>query len=404
MRWRSRILLAASALLFWRASQAHARRLVSRTERLRQAWSRPAHRPRLAPAWTGTEEEPGTRGQKLSRAEAPESPRHTARTSRLPVRTYRSPMPDEAKCLAELEARGVPFRRAGPHFGIRLPIRLTGPIQGIEIRSKWRPAEQPLVDCLLALTLWRAAPVLRAHGVRRLLYTSTYRKGRRGDPRPSRHALGLAIDVRDVVYRDGQVLNVEKDWQKAYGAPGDCVGPVKSPAAVRLRRLVCDLERARIFRRILTPDSDPGHGDHFHMASAKPGEQWRRDRWAGRLLYQPLPGSRLFASWYRWYRCYKYLSWRRRKACYRRRRPRWVRSGSPYHFEAHRTPRYLARILRRMERLRRHRPARPAPPVLASPAEPESLPSSERGSGPRRREGPKPSRPGPKSDVRAVRR
>ena len=297
------------------------------------------------------------------------------------TKVYKRPMLSEDQCLARLRALGVPFRRARPHFGIANPIRLTGPIRGLEIRSKWRPSEQPLMDCLLALTLWRAAPIFRAHGVRRILYSSTYRRGRRGDPRPSRHALGLAIDVRDLVYESGEMLNVEKDWEKHYGRPGACVGRVSSRKAARLRQLVCDLERARIYRRILTPDSDPGHHDHFHMASAKPGEQWRRDRWAGRLLYQPLPGTRLFASWYRWYRCYKFLSWRSRLACYRRRRPRWVVSGTPYRFQARYTPAYLADILRDVHHRASRSRLRPASPrVLASPAEPVPEPQEAKAS------------------------
>ena len=250
-----------------------------------------------------------------------------------------------ARCLALLRKHHVPFRRARPHYGIAAPIVLTGPVGGIVFKNKWKPKEPPLMDCLLALTLQRSAPIWRRHGVRIVIFSNTYRKGRRGDPRPSRHALGLAMDVRDVLFKDGMLLNVEKDWEKFYGRPGRCVGPVRSAKAARLRAIICDLEAANVYRRVLTPDSDHGHRDHFHMAAAKPGERWGRERWAGRLLYQPLPGTKFFASWYHWYRCYKHLTWRGRKACWRRRRPGWVSSGNPHRFVPARLPAYLASVL-----------------------------------------------------------
>ncbi len=236
---------------------------------------------------------------------------------------------------------------ARPHYGIAAPIILTGPVGGIRYVNKWKPKEPPLMDCLLALTLSRAAPVWRRHGVETVIFSNTYRKGRRGDPRPSRHALGLAMDVHGLEFRDKTVLDVEKDWEKFYGRPGLCVGPVRSDKAARLRSVICDLEAANVYRRILTPDSDHGHRNHFHMAAAKPGERWGRERWAGRLLYQPLPGTKLFASWNHWYRCYKHLTWRGRKACWRRRRPAWVRSGNPHRFKPAGHPSYLAKALGR---------------------------------------------------------
>jgi hypothetical protein len=211
------------------------------------------------------------------------------------------------------------------------------------------------MDCALALTLLKSVPVYKKHKVKKIVYSSLYRPSR--SHRPSRHALGLAIDVRDVVFADGTSLNVKKHWRRAYGRPDNCVGRFTTAESVQLRRIVCDLEEANTFRRILTPDSDPAHSDHFHMAAGKPKEKWRRTRWAGRLLYQPLPKTRLFRSWYRWYRCYKYRSRRSRSRCYRARSPRWVRSGNPYKFYTWRRQRYLGRALA----ARAHRPGKKRP-------------------------------------------
>jgi len=264
---------------------------------------------------------------------------------------------DDQVCLRRLRRYHVPFRRAKPHYGIRTPIRILGRVHGIRYRNKWKPSEKPLMDCLLALTLYRAAPIYRRHGIKVVVYSNTYRRPSRGDPRPSRHGLGLAMDVHDLVFGDGVVLNVEKDWQKFYGRPGRCVGSVGTKAR-RMRSLICDLEAANVYRRILTPDADHGHRNHFHMSAGKAHEEWRRDRWAGRHLYQPLPGTKLFGSWEHWYMCYKHVSWRSRKACYRRRRPSWVAEGNPYAFRPRHMPRYLRGLVRYRphHRKRRHRP------------------------------------------------
>ncbi len=243
-------------------------------------------------------------------------------------------------CVALIKKHKVPFVRAKPVSGIKTPIKLTGPINGITIQSKWQPEEQPVMDCRLALSLLQSTSILREHDVKTLIYSSVYRPARRNS-RPSRHALGLAIDVRDIEFKDHVTLNVLKDWRKTYGRPNICVGKHTTDNSVRLRSIICDLEEANIFRRILTPDSDPGHADHFHISVGKAGEKWERSRWAGRNLYQPLPGTRLYASWYKWYKCYRYRGRKAKNRCYRARKPSWVVSGNPYKFKTHRYTKYL---------------------------------------------------------------
>ena len=385
--------------------------LPNRVERIRSAWSRPQRkRPSKRPTVSRRDREPAPEravksARKRSRKSARQwvamaatalppawsakpvtpqpskpgtSPLGTVDPGRVSHRTRLSAMPKaSAICLAKLRAWRVPFRLAKPHFGIRTPVILTGPVGGVYYVNRWMPKKPPLMDCLLALTLAKASRTLNRFGVKKLYFTSTYRKGRRGDPRPSRHALGLAIDVRDIELHNGTRYNVLKDWKKYYGGPSNCVGRVPSHRAMLLRRLVCSLEERNAFRRILSPDSDIAHRDHFHMAAGKAGERWKRARWAGRLLYQPLPKTRRFPSWYRWYRCYKYLSWRARKRCYRRRRPSWVGSGNPYCFKPRVRLRYLRGV--RLYKIKRRQLAStakspavpPAPtPVPKSPAKP----------------------------------
>jgi hypothetical protein len=243
-------------------------------------------------------------------------------------------------CIALIKKHKVPFVPTKPVSGIKTPIKLTGPINGITIQSKWQPKEQPVMDCRLALSLLQSTRILREHDVKTLIYSSVYRPASRNS-RPSRHALGLAIDVRDIEFKDHVTLNVLKDWRKTYGRPNICVGNHTTDNSVQLRSIICDLEEANIFRRILTPDSDPGHSDHFHISVGKAGEKWERSRWAGRNLYQPLPGTRLYYSWYKWYKCYRYRGRKAKNRCYRARKPSWVVSGNPYKFKTHRYTKYL---------------------------------------------------------------
>jgi hypothetical protein len=128
------------------------------------------------------------------------------------------------------------------------------------------------------------------------------------------------------------------DWEKAYGGPGNCVGHVKRPEAALLRRIVCALEEAHVVRRIITPDSDLPHRNHWHISGAAIGEAFTRSRWCGRSLDQPIPGDRGFDAWYAWYACWKLASVRKRYQCYRKRAGRKPRP--PVRFTAPReTPR-----------------------------------------------------------------
>lgn len=249
-----------------------------------------------------------------------------------------------AECFAALKRWGVRFRGAKPHRGIRTPLELMGPIGGVHIIFRWKHTRAPLMDCNLMLTLARASPVMRRLGIRKVYYSSAYRQPSKGDKNPSRHGMGLAIDVSYVVTDDGTKHDVFTHWEKYYGGPGNCVGNVRTAKGLLLRRLICELEKRAVFKLIMTPDSDYAHRNHFHMASGMPGERWKRNSWAGRTLYQPLPGTPLFPAWYRWYRCYKAGGWKARLACFKQRRPSWAASGHPWRFVPKVRLHYLAGI------------------------------------------------------------
>ncbi len=138
-----------------------------------------------------------------------------------------------------------------------------------------------------------AAPVIRKYGFDELLFTSMYRHTKvRRTRHWSRHAYGMAIDVRALRGPGGIIGVIERDWIRVKGTPEDCIGPVPPGIARTMRAMVCELETMPIFRRILSPDNDHGHRDHLHMAAPFTGETWFRRRYAGHVYDRPMPTYR----------------------------------------------------------------------------------------------------------------
>jgi hypothetical protein len=154
-------------------------------------------------------------------------------------------------CLAHLDALGVKWRKAPARRKVATPIYVDEMIvAGVTLAPTFKKG--PFVmDCLLAATLADTADVLRSAGVAELRFAEIwdYRNvndGRR--PILSRHALGLAIDVFEVVTDDGVRHVVETDYPDAF-----------------LLTLEDWMRATRSFR-ILTPGNDPRHHhDHFHL-------------------------------------------------------------------------------------------------------------------------------------------
>lgn len=189
---------------------------------------------------------------------------------------------DGRQCLAELRRLGVRFRPGPRVRGIAWPVLLEGRVGRLRIHSVYGRPE--LMDCRMALALYQAAPLFLAAGFDTLHFWSFYSyRNVAHTHRLSRHAFGLAVDVPMLSGPHGKVV-VAKDWVHAAGGPTDCIGPVRNVGAARMRGLICRIEAALIFRRILTPDTNYAHRDHIHFSAPRYGEHWVRRSWAGRRL------------------------------------------------------------------------------------------------------------------------
>jgi hypothetical protein len=168
-------------------------------------------------------------------------------------------LPSGLACLIRLSDLGIPHRHLKQTIrGVNTPVRVTGPIAGILYKAMGR---HPLVcDCRLALALHRTAPYLRNLGVTEMHFSSAYNYRRMPSGKLSRHAMGLAIDVHRVKV-DGQLLTLEEDYELGLGEHEGCLG--SSPV---LNRIGCVLREKGLFDRVLTPDFDRSHYNHFHLA------------------------------------------------------------------------------------------------------------------------------------------
>lgn len=160
-----------------------------------------------------------------------------------------------ASCLEDLTQLGVDWK-PGPRTRIvATPVIVESMTFGdIKLTPVFR--KPPFVlDCYLARALARAAPALHASGIAELRFSTIhqYRHVRlEGKTKKalSRHSLGLAVDVYQLVTRDGQVVVIQDSYED-------------SSVAHAVEAL---LRRSELFRTVLTPGNDPvSHYDHFHL-------------------------------------------------------------------------------------------------------------------------------------------
>ena len=162
-------------------------------------------------------------------------------------------------CEQNLDAIGLKWERATPEGKMADPIF----VPAMEIGGiKYTPAYAkgvPRIDCQLVQTLAEIGPDLVKVGVREIKYGSIYRNTNvraHGVTKPilSRHALGIAMDIKAFVDDKGRVANVELDYLK-----GDEL----------LHAIEDTVNASKKFRIVLTPGNDPiSHYDHFHIEAA----------------------------------------------------------------------------------------------------------------------------------------
>lgn len=158
-------------------------------------------------------------------------------------------------CLTELTELGVAWKRARPTLKVATPIVVRSmELGGLKLSPTYR--KPPFVmDCHLALALTKAAPLILEQGVSVLRFSSIHdyrnvRRNGRTKSSLSRHAVGLAVDVFELVTEDGTKIIIEDEYA----------------ASARAQAVEEAITSTGLFRTVLSPKSDPvSHYDHFHL-------------------------------------------------------------------------------------------------------------------------------------------
>jgi hypothetical protein len=207
------------------------------------------------------------------------APARRESTPRVVFREQRFRTPAEPEpCYSRLSQLGVAFEPVAPAeaMGVSAPLRLLGPLEGVEVVARDPKAARPLLDCRLALVLHRWAKALREAGIDRVEHYSTYRPAARvqGSRKASGHARGLAIDAGRFRLASGEVLDVLTDWEdRERGSPPCPRRAHESRPGRVLRGLVCDAIDDALFQVVITPHHDRAHADHVHL-ELRPEVSW----------------------------------------------------------------------------------------------------------------------------------
>jgi len=187
----------------------------------------------------------------------------------------RGAMPrSEVSCRAELRRLGVEFEdrpriSQGPSCGIDYPVKLSGLSGNIDVK----PAVTLNCQTTLAFARWvknELAPSARLRyltGVKRIVPMGGYSCRRMNNSRQrynpmSEHAKGNAIDIGQIVLKDGHAISVRKKGLFSF-REGGLLKAVRS-------------DSCKYFNTVLGPGSNAEHWNHFHfdLRSRKSGRRY----------------------------------------------------------------------------------------------------------------------------------
>ncbi len=189
------------------------------------------------------------------------------------------------RCQDWLSLYQLDFSPGPARAGVADPVTVRAPINGVRYRylAAETPRESLFMSCELALSLARAAPLLRARDLVEVVDLGIYNYRCIGGGTPpdcprgmSQHALANAIDIAGVVDAAGQSHSVLEDWQ--IDTEGTCVAATEPGSDTLLHELICALKAAGVWNIVLTPNYNADHRDHFHVDLTEDGDFLRHRR------------------------------------------------------------------------------------------------------------------------------
>lgn len=185
--------------------------------------------------------------------------------------------PTDPSCFGHLDALKVDWSAADPRPGIDEPVVVGPQFAGLVLRHRAQAAPKAVVaDCEFAIRLAAMAETLLPYEITELVHLGiyNYRCVGGGNPstdgcKPSQHAYARALDIHELVDREGQRFNVEDDWiitdEVACEPFGDRPEPRPEEPDALLRAVACDLFRSGVFHIVLTPNYNAAHRNHLHV-------------------------------------------------------------------------------------------------------------------------------------------
>jgi hypothetical protein len=197
-------------------------------------------------------------------------------------------------CQKSLVARGIQFKPTKAR-GVVDAVMVTGPVGGVLFASgkTTAPAGDP-VACEFVKTMEAMGKVLKEHGFVRVgtlgsycfrcccswSETNTCRDA--DDPEPScgdkgfsDHSWGRAVDIRYLFKADGTVYDVNNPNHFIMSGSGDTCGAGRDAQSSTISRqmydVACAIADKGIVEKILTPNRDANHRNHFHIDIGKEG-------------------------------------------------------------------------------------------------------------------------------------
>jgi hypothetical protein len=186
---------------------------------------------------------------------------------------------DRDGCLKELAHRQISFTSVTAARGVRIPIRLKGPLAGVTFQTELPASERAtspyeVYDCRLVLALEDWAKLLSARGIDEVTTFSSWRPPATSwpaDKPATRHPGALAVDIRRLSKKADGVkpktdLVVLRDWSPARDVDG-CASTIApdTDEARALRAIWCEAVSAKLFNTMLGPNYNAAHENHFHL-------------------------------------------------------------------------------------------------------------------------------------------
>ncbi len=188
----------------------------------------------------------------------------TATTMAVPL--PRDVMPG-ASCRALLDRIGVRYTVSGPLMGVVDPVRVTPPINGVNLRyASYTASVNPMVmDCRLAVALFHLTRELRTRwDVTDVVHLGVYNyRTIAGSTMLSQHAYAMAIDIANLRTSNGTTHSVLNDFV-ANGRP-TCPPRATNARDRLLKEVACWMHDSRVFHIVLTPNFNAAHRDHYHV-------------------------------------------------------------------------------------------------------------------------------------------